>query len=297
MYRGTTMKRIVLVTFMLLMVGVTFTQERPRLAVVKFMANDAIRTQEIASTVRNLIESSIVASGEYDVMTREEIDLLLENQQIQLNPISSDENLQKLQSQNMSYLVIGTIDFIDDTCIVTIKMLDVKTGIFTNSVSEIMKNNAYALFEGTATLATNLIAGLTVVGDSIEKAVTASGAYKIGDTGPGGGLIFFVEGNTYLECSSNLGEADWNDAKTLAKNYRGGGYDDWYLPTKRELNYIYENLRTRDFIWDEGWLWSSSVYDDTFAWNQLFSDGRQDYNFRTRSLGVRAIRAFNSSSL
>lgn len=47
-------------------------------------------------------------------------------------------------------------------------------------------------------------------------------AYKIGGKGPGGGLIFHIDGNKYLESSDNLGYADWNEACTIAKYYRGG---------------------------------------------------------------------------
>lgn len=292
------MKKQIMCFLFVILCGVIFPQEQeqPRLAIVKFTANEAVRTQEVASTVRNLVESKMVASGEYEIMTREEIDLLLENQQIQLNLISGDENLKKLQLQNINYLVTGTIDLIDDTCIVTIKLLDVKTGKFTNSVSEIMKNDAYALFEGTAALATNLMAGLIVAGGSIE-AVNRTGAYKIGDIGPGGGLVFFVEGNTYLECSEYLGKAKWKKAVSLIKNYRGGGYDDWYLPTIEELNSIYVNLRVTNLILNNDMYWSSSVTNFTYAWCQRFRDGFEESKYKSSNNGVRAVRAFISEPI
>ena len=65
---------------------------------------------------------------------------------------------------------------------------------------------------------------------------------NIGYAGPGGGTIFYVEGNKVWEVSERLGSATWDDAKTRCYQYRGGGYDDWYLPSKEELNLIYENL-------------------------------------------------------
>lgn len=118
---------------------------------------------------------------------------------------------------------------------------------------------------------------------------------KIGDIGPGGGLVFYIEGNRAYECSEVLGERKWSEAITLCSEYRGGGYDDWYLPNKDELNYIYQNLRKPGKISGNSWFWSSSEYynDDIFAWLQRFSDGSQYYLDKNSANSVRAVRAFS----
>lgn len=132
-----------------------------------------------------------------------------------------------------------------------------------------------------------------------EKIVTDSevqSSVKIGDIGPGGGLVFYIEGNRAYECSEVLGERNWRDARDLCREYRGGGYDDWYLPDSDELNYIYQNLRKPGKISGNSWFWSSSAYYDysyVYAWGQRFSDGYQYYYNKDYAYSVRAVRSFN----
>ncbi len=286
------MKKVVLFLCVLLCTYIAFTEENPQLAVVRFSSGDATRAQEIATTVRNLVESKMVASGEYDVIAREEIDLLLENQQIQLSSISSQENLKKLQLQNISYIVTGTIDILDDSCIVTIRLLEVDSGKFTNSTNGIMKNDVASLFQGTTTLTDNLIAGQTVAGGAIAQTGAVRSTYSIGDIGPGGGLVFYKYGNLVYEFSEKIANAKWENAKKLAKNYRGGGYSDWYLPSKGEFDIIYRNIGSQGFIMDSDWYWSSSEGEPGNAWYYTLDDGYHNDNDKNWELGVRAIRFF-----
>ncbi|MDR2597704.1 MAG: hypothetical protein LBC76_10350 [Treponema sp.] len=43
-------------------------------------------------------------------------------------------------------------------------------------------------------------------------------------------MIFFAKSGQYKECSGELGTYNWSDAITTAKNFKGGGFTDWYLP-------------------------------------------------------------------
>jgi hypothetical protein len=115
----------------------------------------------------------------------------------------------------------------------------------------------------------------------------------VGDTGPGGGTVFLVEGNTYWEVSRNLGSHNWNAAKNVASSFRGEGFSDWYLPSKEELNFIYLNLqKARIMNLGTDYYWSSSELTDRSAWVQRFSDGNPDYYFKVDTHSVRAVRAF-----
>ena len=118
---------------------------------------------------------------------------------------------------------------------------------------------------------------------------------KIGDTGPGGGLICNIEGNRGLECSEFLGDANWEGAKEMCAEFRGGGYDDWYLPSKVELNFIYDNLVYKGKIISHNNLyWSSTEQDDGEAIAYYFSgSGRLTSYEKYRIFSVRAVRAFN----
>lgn len=119
-------------------------------------------------------------------------------------------------------------------------------------------------------------------------------AYKIGDIGPGGGLVFYIDSNKHIECSEILGKANWGDAIALAENYQGGGDDHWYLPTMDNLTSMYQNLRCNGFISDDDRLWSSSDYYAIGSSEALrFSDGdRGTYFPKSHVYTVRAIKYF-----
>ena len=74
------------------------------------------------------------------------------------------------------------------------------------------------------------------------------------------------------------------------------GYDDWFLPSKDELNQIYVQKAAIGGIVGEVY-WSSSEYDSSgysaiLAWFQYFSDGLQSGFNKYTLFSVRAVRAF-----
>ena len=157
--------------------------------------------------------------------------------------------------------------------------------------------------------------------------------YALRDTGPAGGLIFYInpsaetDGWKYLECAP--ASTEWTDkvwggmnqeisgadgqaigtgkqntvdivtafgdaepggqtdyAAKLCSDIEYGGYDDWFLPSRDELNKIYVNLHSGT---DENscgytpvggfadlFYWSSSEVGGTNARFQRFGDGYQD---------------------
>jgi hypothetical protein len=82
------------------------------------------------------------------------------------------------------------------------------------------------------------------------------------------------------------------------------GFDDWFLPSKNELNVMYSVLgATYPGIgsYARSFYWSSSEYDFNNAWTVNFKDGQQfdrekwllpDTINGVKALRVRAIRAF-----
>jgi formylglycine-generating enzyme required for sulfatase activity len=80
---------------------------------------------------------------------------------------------------------------------------------------------------------------------------------------------------------------NWNDAKEACAELGDG----WRLPTKDELNILYHN---KDKIggFADGYYWSSTEFDNNYAWYQNFYNGFQDYFYKNVTMYVRAIRAF-----
>ena len=84
--------------------------------------------------------------------------------------------------------------------------------------------------------------------------------------------------------------ASINAAKACA-DYRGGGYNDWFLPSKDELNELY---KVRPGMINNYFFWSSTQNSGGYslAWVQYFFNGNQSTNTKTAENYVRAVRAF-----
>jgi len=117
-------------------------------------------------------------------------------------------------------------------------------------------------------------------------------------TGATGTAIGTGSANTTAIISAQ-GATETSYAAGLARAYNGGGYTDWFLPSKDELNKMYTNRATinttaaansgSDFSTND--YWSSTERDSSTAWLQDFNNG-QYYANKNRTLNVRAVRAF-----
>ena len=184
-----------------------------------------------------------------------------------------------------------------------------------------------------------------------EREVVSTVIYKIGDTGPAGGLVFYdkgfySDGWRYLEAApSNIGnlrvgyyrpDGEHNNVDgtacaigagkyntdrlvkfmNLADNkaysersgeavaeyaarkcfdYSYGGCDDWFLPSRDELDLMCWNLYMKglgsfNIVFD---YWSSSEDDSDVSWKKNFRYGNiQLGSYRNYDYSVRAVRAF-----
>ena len=70
-----------------------------------------------------------------------------------------------------------------------------------------------------------------------------------------------------------------------------GGYSDWYLPSKDELNKLYIN---RNVIggFAPSVYWTSSENNTSFVWTQYFNNGYQGSILKNETHNIRAIRKF-----
>ena len=80
-------------------------------------------------------------------------------------------------------------------------------------------------------------------------------------------------------------------AAAVASAYNGGGNNDWYLPSKDELNKLY---LTKAVVggFAEYDYWSSTENSATTAWVQLFSNGYQFADNKMDADFVRPVRSF-----
>lgn len=64
-------------------------------------------------------------------------------------------------------------------------------------------------------------------------------------------------------------------------------YDGWYLPSKDELDLVYQTIGLPD-----GYYWTSSEFSPTQAWRQSGEDGSQSVGFKIHANQICAVRAF-----
>jgi len=127
------------------------------------------------------------------------------------------------------------------------------------------------------------------------------------DTEAFGDGLFFGKKNTSIIISAQTAVGDTDviyaalicDELTITED--GIIYDDWYLPSRTELNLMWKNRaainRTAlanggNAFENNGFYWSSNEYTDNLAWMQLFYSVNQHYYFKSDIARVRAVRAF-----
>ena len=129
--------------------------------------------------------------------------------------------------------------------------------------------------------------------DLIEDKLRGS-LYKIHE-GPAGGIVFMQHPDgTFVECwiEDESKKMDWNKAREYVKTLNRGGYSDWSLPTKEELDELYIN-KNQIGNFQNDYYWSDSDFERFYAWNQDFSAGFPNYNYKKfNDYRVRAIRRF-----
>jgi len=157
---------------------------------------------------------------------------------------------------------------------------------------------AYFLQPGDPGYDANIKHGLIAATEDQSKGIlwyntsTRTGA---SDTAIGTGLA-----NTNKIIASQ-GATSTSYAAGLARAYKGGGYSDWYLPSKNELNLFCKNIREVGNFPDQGY-WSSTEINtnpdvSSSAWGQRFISNfvgscTQGSTSKNTSLYVRAIRSF-----
>ena len=82
--------------------------------------------------------------------------------------------------------------------------------------------------------------------------------------------------------------------------YDGGGFDDWYLPSRSELLLPWTHnvgLAQLNMGKNATYVWSSTQYPSytVNAWSRRFSDGLESTHHKTNSLRVRPARRIKIS--
>jgi TPR repeat protein len=122
-----------------------------------------------------------------------------------------------------------------------------------------------------------------------------SATYKINDTLDDGSTVFYVDASGISGLATERrdyghNELDWKSAMVAgASTY--SSYSMWRLPTKDELNMLYQQ---KDIVggFTNDVYWSSTEGGSDVAWSQLFLNGSCNIGEKSFTKHVRAVRDF-----
>jgi hypothetical protein len=304
----------------------------------------ASSSMQFSEYVISRLEAALVSGKRLVVVDRANLDKIREEQGFQLSGEVDDNSAKTIgKLLGAGAIVTGSFANLGDVYSLTLKAIDMETATVAVSYpADIAKSTRIEtlLASGGRTAGTQTAQRENTGRGTRVPASPAPPApvYKIGDTGPAGGIIFydkfsnaggwryleaapketelsFAFGDAWLGGSGNtpitIGAGMTNTGRIIeAMQKEGifvtaaqfcsdlvyGGYDDWFLPSRDELDLMFRNLRLKGLGgFENGWYWSSSHGEGLWgAYRYRFSDGRQDNsmgNENTQCL-VRAVRAF-----
>jgi TolB-like protein len=272
------MKKLFLSLCLILAAFTAFAQQLT-VAVEPFEVRGNIPRSD-ADTVYELFVGELAVSGSVKVVDRDSFDRIREQMKFEMSDWSDSNKVAQFgRALNANSIIRGQITPLEGKIVIITRIIDINTAQILSS-SRLQLNNLGEVFDKIPAFVQDMVKHLGL---------------KIGDRGPGGGIVFFAEGGSYMEVSPTLGSFNWNDAVNAARNYRGGGFTNWRLPTMGELDRIYQNLRRKNIgIW-EAWYWSSSEYDSNHAWSLIFNGTQSflDADYAKNLIrSVLAVRAF-----
>jgi hypothetical protein len=308
----------------------------------------ASSSAQFSEYVISRLEAALVSGRKLIVVDRANLDRVREEQGFQLSGEVDDNSAKAIgKLLGAGAIVTGAFVNLGDVYSLTLKAINIETATVAVSYpADIARSTRIETLlasggggaAGTQTTQRGTADGRTTAQPSAAPTVVASvpaapvaapapvtppaPVYRIGDTGPAGGIIFYDKGNStngwrYLEAAlEDVGPAVWateglSDQSVnnltremgkgksntmaimaLAKTRGGGfgwavwfcdtyevnGFDDWFLPSQDELNYMYGNLYMRNLgNFSAEWYWSSSIYmpyNQAFVQAMHFTDGR-----------------------
>ena len=277
------MKKILL-TAVFVLFAVNAFAHQPVVAVAPFNAISGISATDL-NMITRVFYIRLGNTNKVSLVDRSVVEQVLKEHNFQTGDWSNKEKTAEMnKALNADWIVRGEMEKYGTNILVTVQFYDIRTFRFMGG-TDLLLANANEAYDKIDPLVNKLI---ETIAENPAPVV-----YKVGDRGPGGGYIFFAENGVYMECSMDLGTYNWDNAMRVARNYKGGGFTDWRLPTKGELDLMHDNLKAKGLGGFNGHYWSSSEYNDTNAWIHIFNSGLQYYNLKSISFeNVRAIRAF-----
>jgi hypothetical protein len=122
---------------------------------------------------------------------------------------------------------------------------------------------------------------------------------KVGDKMPDGTVFAGISPETNKPMYATPTDASltmtFNEAQKYAAKLDAHGHRDWRVPTKAELNVLFNNRAAIGGFnlsgpFPAGWYWSASSISKWISWGHRFSDGYQGPYAKGSHSAVRCVR-------
>jgi hypothetical protein len=289
------------------------------------LVNVASSSAQLSEYIISRLEAALVNGKKLVVVDRANLDKIREEQGFQLSGEVDDDSAKSIgKLLGAGAIITGAFADLGDVYSLTLKAINIETAtvavsypadIARSTRIETMLASGGGARTGTRTVQTSGSAPPAAP----AAPAPASPIYKIGDTGPAGGIVFYDKFNStggwrYLEiapketeqnlgwgnfhfdgCTTEIGSGLKNTqlivnqggnmltAARFCFDLEYGSYDDWYLPSRDELSLMYENLKLKNLgDFTDGKYWSSYYqFLGSYwgAWLQDFVDGKQESGY------------------
>jgi len=259
--------------------------QQPVVAVAPFSAISGISTAD-ANMITRVFFIRLGNTNKVSLVDRNVVERVLQEHKFQAGDWSNQQKTAELgEALNANWIVRGEMEKFGSSILVTVQFYDIRTFQFKGG-ADLRLANAEEAYDKIDPLVNKLV-------ETIAENPTPV-IYKIGDRGPGDGFIFFAENGVYMECSMDLGSYDWESAMRVVRNYKGGGFNDWRLPSLGELELMYKNLKQKGLGgFGYSTYWSSSQSNISGKAHRLgFAIGKLEAYSKNLPNSVRAVRQF-----
>ncbi|MDR1218398.1 MAG: hypothetical protein LBK73_02185 [Treponema sp.] len=251
------MKKALFCMFAAFACGGLFAQQ-PVVAVAPFDAISGINSTE-ANMITRVFFIQLGNTNKVRLVDRSIVERVLREHSFQAGDWSDQKKTAELGTAlNADWIVRGEMEKFGSDILVTVQFYDIRTFRYMGG-TYIRLANADEAYSKIDPLVDKLVQTIATSGGGTRPSTppTTSGGgthqptpttrptYKIGDRGPCGGIIFYVYSGRYKECIELPDKVDRSEIDNYARAYRGGGFDNWRIPSESEIDIIYVNFKRR----------------------------------------------------
>jgi hypothetical protein len=275
-------------------------QKEPRIAITSFVVDSTDQNAiEDADAMRRIVYADFSVNGQGTLIFNGETDRIVKEKSVNLKEIYLPRNTSKFQESNVKYIITGYVNFYPEEKRYRLRLcfIDTETADFLVDETAQMESDGKNLSSKTKKLADIFISKINS-GKYLNFAETP--AYAIGDTGPAGGLIFFIKPNSqggwrYLESAPRGIEfkAPWG-------YYKDGYYGPDGNDTKAELGSGLENTKLlSSLFWGDHEIGSAAVFCGLLEYNNFhdwYLPSKDELHLLWENLAQKGLGDFSSDA-